>query len=59
MIEAGRNYGWPVITYGEEYRGGKIGEGIAKPGMEQPVYYIVDILISLSINNSNAESYKE
>ena len=39
--EAGKNYGWPVITYGEEYRGGKIGEGTHKPGMEQPLYYWV------------------
>jgi len=33
------NYGWPVVTYGEEYGGGPIGEGITeKEGMEQPVY---------------------
>ncbi len=38
---AGKNYGWPVITYGEHYGGGKIGEGIRKPGMEQPIYYWV------------------
>jgi glucose/arabinose dehydrogenase len=38
---AGGNYGWPVITYGEEYGGGKIGEGTSKEGMEQPVYYYV------------------
>jgi len=38
--EAGKNYGWPVITYGENYGGGKIGEGLAaKPGMEQPLHY--------------------
>jgi glucose/arabinose dehydrogenase len=37
--EAGKNYGWPVITYGREYWGPKIGEGTAKPGMEQPLYY--------------------
>jgi glucose/arabinose dehydrogenase len=37
--EAGKNYGWPVITYGEEYQGGKIGEGTAKTGMEQPIWY--------------------
>jgi aldose sugar dehydrogenase len=36
---AGRNYGWPVITYGRDYSGAKIGEGTAKAGMEQPVYY--------------------
>jgi glucose/arabinose dehydrogenase len=37
--EAGKNYGWPVITYGVDYSGASIGEGTAKPGMEQPVYY--------------------
>ena len=40
--QAGRNYGWPVITYGENYGGGKIGDGsTAKDGMEQPVHYWV------------------
>lgn len=37
--EAGKNYGWPVITYGRDYSGAKIGEGTAKAGLEQPVYY--------------------
>ncbi len=37
--EAGKNYGWPVITYGVDYNGTRIGEGTAKAGMEQPVYY--------------------
>ena len=37
--EAGKNYGWPVITYGRDYNGRRIGEGQAKAGMEQPVYY--------------------
>jgi glucose/arabinose dehydrogenase len=40
LIIAGKNYGWPVITYGIEYQGGKIGDAIQqKPGMEQPIYY--------------------
>lgn len=40
--QAGRNYGWPVITFGENYGGGPIGEGItAKAGMEQPLHYWV------------------
>lgn len=39
-IQPGRNYGWPVITYGIEYSGEKVGDGIQqKEGMEQPVYY--------------------
>lgn len=37
--EAGRNYGWPVISYGRHYSGGRIGEGTSKEGMEQPVHY--------------------
>ncbi len=40
IIQAGRNYGWPIISYGEEYNGSPIGEGITqRDGMEQPVYY--------------------
>ncbi|WP_319497805.1 PQQ-dependent sugar dehydrogenase [uncultured Cohaesibacter sp.] len=38
--QAGRNYGWPIIAYGENYSGTPVGEGLtAKDGMEQPVYY--------------------
>jgi glucose/arabinose dehydrogenase len=40
LIQAGKNYGWPTITYGIEYSGKTIGDGIQqKEGMEQPVYY--------------------
>lgn len=40
IIHSGKNYGWPTITYGIEYSGEKVGEGIQqKEGMEQPVYY--------------------
>ncbi|CAN5594472.1 PQQ-dependent sugar dehydrogenase [soil metagenome] len=39
-IVPGKNYGWPTITYGLEYSGEKVGEGITqKAGLEQPVYY--------------------
>lgn len=38
--QAGKNYGWPIITYGQDYDGTPIGQGItAKAGLEQPVYY--------------------
>ncbi|MBM3218395.1 MAG: PQQ-dependent sugar dehydrogenase [Candidatus Rokubacteria bacterium] len=37
--QAGKNYGWPVITYGRDYSGAQIGIGTHKAGMEQPVYY--------------------
>lgn len=39
--EAGRNYGWPVITHGVDYGGSRIGEGTAKAGMEPPLKYWV------------------
>jgi glucose/arabinose dehydrogenase len=38
-VQKGLNYGWPVISYGVNYNGSKIGEGTAKEGMEQPVHY--------------------
>ena len=42
LPQAGKNYGWPVISYGENYGGGKIGDGITtKAGMEQPLHYWV------------------
>jgi glucose/arabinose dehydrogenase len=36
---AGRNYGWPVITYGRDYSGAPIGVGSARDGLEQPLHY--------------------
>lgn len=40
LIKPGKNYGWPIITYGLEYSGDPVGEGITeKEGMEQPNYY--------------------
>ena len=39
-IEKGKNYGWPLIAYGEEYSGLAIGEGAtSREGLTQPVYY--------------------
>lgn len=40
LVQPGKNYGWPNITYGIEYAGGKISNGATQQaGMEQPVYY--------------------
>ncbi|NLX82836.1 MAG: PQQ-dependent sugar dehydrogenase [Clostridiales bacterium] len=40
LIMPGRNYGWPVITYGLEYSHAPVGEGLTQmEGMEQPLYY--------------------
>lgn len=38
--QAGRNYGWPLISYGINYRGSDVGDGVASAaGFEEPVYY--------------------
>jgi len=40
LLKPGKNYGWPIITYGIEYGGPAVGDAIQqKEGMEQPVYY--------------------
>lgn len=40
LVQKGKDYGWPTISYGMEYSGGPIGEGSTQaPGLEQPVYY--------------------
>ncbi len=40
LTEAGVNYGWPEVSYGEQYGGGAIGSGQASAeGMEEPVYF--------------------
>jgi len=38
-VEPGKNYGWPVISYGVHYSGQKIGIGTEAEGYEQPEYY--------------------
>src|SRR5690606_3888128 len=38
IIRAGRNYGWPLVTYGRNYDGTEIGPS-ARTGTEQPIYY--------------------
>jgi glucose/arabinose dehydrogenase len=40
LIEKGKNYGWPIISHGIDYPGPPMGDAeVARPGMEQPVYY--------------------
>lgn len=39
QIESGKNYGWPVITYGRNYNGTIITDEIRRDGMEQPIWY--------------------
>ena len=39
ILKPGANYGWPAVTFGEEYRGGSIGTGTAAPGIEPPLLH--------------------
>ncbi|WP_309681696.1 PQQ-dependent sugar dehydrogenase [Polaromonas sp.] len=56
--KAGANYGWPVITYGENYGGGKIGEGLSsKAGMEQPLHYWVPSIAPSGMAFLTSERY--
>ncbi len=58
LPQPGRNYGWPVITYGEQYGGGKVGEGIsAKAGMEQPLHHWVPSIAPSGMAFVTSERY--
>ena len=57
ILKPGANYGWPVITYGEEYGGGKIGEGTHKAGMEQPLIYYTPSLATGGIDFYTLDNY--
>ncbi len=57
ILAPGANYGWPVITYGEEYGGGRIGEGTHKPGMKQPLIYYVPSIGIGGIDFYTADTY--
>jgi len=49
VVEGGRNYGWPLVTYGRNYgTGTRIGEEGPKPGFEQPLKWWVPISIAPS-----------
>jgi aldose sugar dehydrogenase len=58
ILRSGANYGWPVITYGEEYGGGKIGEGTHKAGMEQPLVYYTPSIGAGGIDFYTATTYQ-
>jgi aldose sugar dehydrogenase len=60
LVEAGKNYGWPVISYGVEYgSGAKVGEGTAKPGMEQPLTYWVPSIATSGLAFLTSDRYPD
>lgn len=60
IVEAGKNYGWPIITYGKEYVTSlSIGEGTAKEGMEQPLYYYVPSIAPSGLTYYTGSKYPQ
>ena len=60
IIRPGANYGWPVISYGEEYGTDiAVGEGTHKAGMEQPIYYWVPSIAPSGMTFYNAEKFPQ
>ncbi|WP_110721379.1 PQQ-dependent sugar dehydrogenase [Thiolinea disciformis] len=58
LIKAGANYGWPIITYGEQYGGGRIGEGkTSQAGMEQPLHYWVPSIAPSGMTFYSGDKY--
>ena len=60
LIHPGKNYGWPIITYGIDYDGKKIGDSIQqKEGLEQPVYYWDPVISPSGMVFYNSDSIAE
>jgi len=60
LVTRGKNYGWPVISYGKEYWGPvSVGEGTHKKDMMQPVKYYVPSIAPGSLLYYNAEAFPD
>lgn len=59
IIKKGKNYGWPVITYGINYSGTKITDETSKSGMEQPVHYWVPSIAPSGLEFVSSDKYPE
>lgn len=60
IARAGRNYGWPTIAYGIEYRGSSIGDGLTvRDGLEQPTYYWDPVVAPGGVTFYDGEAFPE
>lgn len=59
LIEKGKNYGWPVISYGINYDGTILTELTEKEGMEQPVTYWVPSIATCGMTLVTSDRYPE
>jgi len=58
IIKAGKNYGWPVITYGVNYIGTEITDETSRPGMKQPLHYWVPSIAPSGMEFISSDNYK-
>ena len=60
LVKPGKDYGWPTITYGEEYSGKPVGASITQaPGMEQPVYYWDPVIAPSGVTIATGKMFPE
>ena len=59
IIQKGKNYGWPVITYGINYSGTPITDKTEMPGMEQPLYYWVPSIAPSGMAYITSDKYPQ
>ena len=59
IVEKGKNYGWPKITYGKNYSGTTITKNKSLPGMEQPLYYWLPSIAPSSFEYISSEIYPD
>tara|TARA_Y100000991_G_scaffold55043_1_gene40214 strand:+ start:314 stop:1462 length:1149 start_codon:yes stop_codon:yes gene_type:complete len=60
IIKLGRNYGWPIVTFGEEYWGGKVGQGITTlEGFEDPIWHWVPSIAPSGMTFYNKNMFPE
>jgi len=59
IVEKGKNYGWPKITYGKNYSGTTITKNKSLPGMEQPLYYWLPSIAPSSFEYISSKMYPD
>ncbi len=59
IIQKGKNYGWPIITYGINYIGTKITDETERPGMEQPLYQWTPSIAPCGMTFVTSDKYPE
>lgn len=57
VVAKGKNYGWPIITYGLNYNGALVSEWVRKPGMEQPAFFWRPSIAVCGINFYSGASF--